>query len=80
MHQHMLRDAWLESSSAEKDLGGLVDTKFNMSWQYACVAKKAKGIVCCVRPNTVTVGGGRYSLLSTVASTPGVLHSVPRYT
>lgn len=54
MHQHMLGDAQLESSSAEKDLGGLVDTKFNMSWQHAYVAKKAKGILCCVRPSTVS--------------------------
>lgn len=37
----------MESSFVEKDLGLLVDTKLNMSQQFALVAKKTNDILVC---------------------------------
>jgi len=44
MHQYRLGADQLEESSAEKDLGILVDTSLTISQQQAFVAKKANAI------------------------------------
>ncbi|XP_050184863.1 cyclin-dependent kinase 4 inhibitor B-like [Myiozetetes cayanensis] len=53
MHQCSLGTDLLESSSLEKDLVVMVD-KLPMSQQCALVAKKAKGILDCVRKSTTS--------------------------
>ncbi|GAB0208737.1 hypothetical protein GRJ2_003339400 [Grus japonensis] len=53
MHQYRLGVDLLGSSSAEKDLGALVD-KLSMSQQCALVPKKATGILGCIQKSVAS--------------------------
>ena len=57
-HQYKLEADLLESSSAEKDLGILMGNSLAMCQQYALVAKKANGILGCIKECGQQVEGG----------------------
>ncbi|PKU42569.1 hypothetical protein llap_7120 [Limosa lapponica baueri] len=54
MHQYSLETDLLESTSEEKDLGVLVDSRMAMSQQCALVAKKANGVLGCIKKSVTS--------------------------
>jgi len=54
MHWYRLRADLLESSSVQRDLGVPVDNRLTMSQQCALVAKKANGVLGCIRKSVAS--------------------------
>ncbi|KAJ7419508.1 hypothetical protein BTVI_25067 [Pitangus sulphuratus] len=74
-YQHRLGDEKIERSSAEKDLGVLVDERLDMSQHRALAAQKANHILCCIKSRVASRSREVIlPLCSVMVRPPGVLH------
>jgi len=71
MHQYRLWADMLENNSVERDLGVLVDDRLTMSQQCGLAAKKANGILGCIRRSVAS--SSKEVLLPLYAAPSGVL-------
>ena len=78
MPQYRLGTDLLERSSAEEDLGVLVDSRSALSqWCDWCVAKKANGILGCIKK--CVASRAREVILTLCSARMRVLHWAPPF-
>ncbi|GAB0184835.1 hypothetical protein GRJ2_000948800 [Grus japonensis] len=73
-YQYRLGDEGIESSSAEKDLGVLVNEKLDMTWQCVLAAQKANRILGCIKTSVTSRSREVILPLYSGETPPVVLH------
>lgn len=53
----MIKDEWIKTSLAEKDLGILVDGKLEMTWEHMLATQKSNCILSCAKRSKASRSG-----------------------